>query len=96
MSAEVPETVVIYVVQSRVDVPEEDGVVWRDFATVKVPPRTKRKTVIELALQQVKSRSTQEQPDSPWRLRVLPPEAAQVLAVGEKPREPELTIEVVA
>jgi hypothetical protein len=42
----------VYVVQMRYKSDRKAGVAWEDIATVKVPPRTHRKTVIERAVEQ--------------------------------------------
>lgn len=99
MSAEVPQQEQVrYVVLAQVVVPspgESDQLVWCDVAEIEVPPRTKRKTVVKLALQaangEIEGGGTKERPH---RIRVLGPEDAEVLKVYERPRDPELVIEV--
>jgi hypothetical protein len=65
------------------------GDVWRDAETVDVPPRTKRRTVIERAL----VGSVPPLGES-WEVRVLDVDSAHVTRVGSKARDPELVIGV--
>jgi hypothetical protein len=75
--------VMAYVVQVRevVDIePDEPYDVWRDVATVEVPPRTKRRTVLERGLEQAGITKTPDlearclDPEASYRWRAKPPE----------------------
>lgn len=59
---------------------------WRDIATVTVPARSKRATIIAEALKQS---GLMPSADVPLRLRVLDARSAVVTEVGLKTREPE-------
>jgi hypothetical protein len=68
----------------------EDAGHWADAATVEVPPRTKRKTIIEKAF-------AESGVDAPplgktWRVRVLDEESAREIPVGSKQQPPILEI----
>src|SRR4051812_26405617 len=85
----------VYVVQVRghelpdheTFVPNAEGHLWHDVATVEVPPRSKRRTIIERAL------NAAETPiELPVTLRILDADAAREFPVGLKPRDPELVI----
>ncbi len=65
--------------------PHPDGALWCDIATVTVPARSKRKTIIEAARAKVAI-------ELPATLRVLDADAAREFPVGLKPRMPELVI----
>lgn len=67
--------------------PHAEGDVWADVATVKVPPRSKRKTIIERALN-----ASSVKLELPVTLRILDADAAREFPVGLRPRDPELVI----
>jgi hypothetical protein len=75
-----------YVVQVR----DASGF-WSDVATVEVPRRTKRRTVVERAL--AESPSAFELDGEPVDVRVLSPEDARPFRVSTVARDPELRIE---
>lgn len=81
-----PSDVVVYVVQVRRTADDDSGNViwigWEDVATVRVSPRTKRRTVIERGLQDAGVEKTPE-----LEVRVLDPAAAYVWRA--KPPEPQ-------
>lgn len=85
MSEQVEQAVqqaVTYVVQVE---SREHQVLWRDIATVEVPPRTKRLTVVERALAEAGMHPSED----PIAVRVLPAAAAEVLLlVADVPVEP--------
>lgn len=58
---------------------------WVDVATLTVPPRTKRSSIVRLAVGQAKI-------DLPATLRILDATAAESIPVSVKEREPELVI----
>jgi hypothetical protein len=66
---------------------------WRDLTTVVVPPRTKRKTVVEKALEQAAQDIGPIEAQQPVQVRVLSPEDARPFKVSAVVREPELKIE---
>lgn len=85
----------VYVVQKRVSSGAErrgvggdaviEGPRWEDIATVTVPARSKRRTIVEAARQKVAI-------ELPATLRILDADAAREFPVGLKPRDPELVI----
>lgn len=77
------QQVVTYVVQRRAnDLGEE---VWADIATITVPARTKRRTVIEAGL----SKAGLHPSEGPVAVRVLDARAAEVVElVADVPVEP--------
>jgi hypothetical protein len=90
-------TAVEYVVQVRTDevtdFKDTPCEIWRDIATVTVAPRTKRRTVVEKALEQARDRMSPVTADEPLVVRVLSPEDARPFKVSAVVREPELRIE---
>jgi hypothetical protein len=88
-----PAALVTYVVQRQrgvsrwmtddTDAMQADG--WQDIATVQVPPRTKRRTVIEQALAQAGIKPG----DTPERLRALDVDSAEALTF--EPHQPDPT-----
>lgn len=83
-AAAVPQT---YVVQRQID--DEAGATthWEDIATVTVPPRTKRRTIIERALLAANAELR-----LPVTLRILDATAAASIPVSVREREPGLVI----
>lgn len=76
-----------YVVQQRRTLGNgEQDVVWEDVDTVRVPPRTKRKTIIEKALNGITP------PKAGWILRVLDDESAREIPVVPEEQPPRLKI----
>jgi hypothetical protein len=76
-----------YVVQRlRIHAPGE-GVLWEDVATVTVPAKSKRSTVIGKALQDA---GLMPSADDPLRVRVLDARSAHVTTVALKQLEPQL------
>lgn len=73
----------------------EEGPVtaWRDVATVEVPRRTKRRTVVERAISQTASGLASIEAMQPAQFRVLSPEDARPFKVSTVARDPELRIE---
>jgi hypothetical protein len=63
---------------------------WSDAATVEVPPRTKRKTIIEKAF----AESGVDVPalGQTWLVRVLDEESARSIPVGSEQQPPILVI----
>lgn len=88
-----------YVVQVRgiYNTPGEgDGsavTAWRDLTTVSVPPRTKRKTVVQKAIDQAAGTLQPIEASQPIQVRVLSPEDARPFKVSAVVRDPELRIE---
>lgn len=88
----------VYVVQVQVGSESErrsageevklTGKRWEDVGTVTVPARTKRRTIIEQALNTENGRKL----SLPVTLRILDADAAREFPVGLKPRDPELVI----
>lgn len=82
-----PAALVTYIVQRQrgvsrwmtddTDAMQADG--WQDIATVQVPPRTKRRTVIEKALAQALAQAGIKPGDTPERLRALDVDSAEAL-----------------
>lgn len=62
---------------------------WIDLATVTVPGRTKRATIIGKALREAGILPTEAEP---LRLRVLDARSAHVTVVGLRQRDPELEL----
>lgn len=79
-----------YVVQMR-DPDHADGKVWEDVATVTVPAKTKRKTVIAKAVEEAGTDLTLL-PTMPVRLRVIPAEHAEEIKVEMEQPPPQLKI----
>jgi hypothetical protein len=71
-----------YVVQTR----QQDGE-WTDSATVSVPPRTKRKTILEKALAGFAPKLGEK-----WECRVLDEESARITPVESEEQPPRLKI----
>ena len=65
---------------------------WVDITTVTVPPRTKRRTVLEKALASVPLDTVGVEVGEEVQVRVLPPDACACTPVTLKPRDPELVI----
>ena len=65
---------VAYVVQVATFEDSDGPETWEDIVTVKVPPRTKRSTVIKKALAEVGTLAVEKPP----RLRALDVESAEV------------------
>jgi hypothetical protein len=92
---------VAYVVQVRgiyATAPGDEGkgesvTAWRDVATVEVPSRTKRKTVVERAIAQAGHLLGPVEAMQPAQFRVLSPEDARPFKVSTVARDPELRIE---
>jgi hypothetical protein len=84
-SSDEDELVAYVVVVARDALDDSGNVLWsgfEDVATVKVPPRTKRRTVIERGLKEAGIKKTPE-----LEVRVLDPPAAHVWRA--KPPEPQ-------
>jgi hypothetical protein len=64
-----------------------DNIMWRDLATITVPPRTPRKLVVKQALAEAKVK-----PEGKLRVRVLDAESAEVFEPEAKQPEPEWTL----
>lgn len=79
-----------YTVQQQETLPDSESGQerWRDVATVTVPARTHRKTIIKKALEQANVAPT---PGSSLRLRVLDADSARVETVGAVQPPPQLT-----
>lgn len=75
-------------VGEEVTLPEPGIALWEDVCSVTVPARSKRKTIIERALNSEEGR----QLTLPVILRILDADAAREFPVGLKPRDPELVI----
>jgi hypothetical protein len=85
------KAVAVYVVQRRIGADQEPMIeppVWEDVATVTVPARSKRATVIEAALRSDAGKRV----TLPVTVRVLDVDAAREHPVGLREREPELVI----
>lgn len=83
-----------YVIQHRVEVADgqngDGAVAWEDIATVSVPPRTKRKTIIEKAFAEAGVNAPPLL--TTWHIRVLDEESAREIPVGAKEQPPKLVI----
>jgi len=75
----------VYVVQT------EDGLLWKDIATVTVPAKTKRKTVIARAVEQAGD-ALKLGPTTSVVLRVIPAEHAEKIKVEMEQPPPQLRI----
>jgi hypothetical protein len=78
----------VYVVQKRRDMPTSESEAWTDIATVTVPARTHRKTVIEKALGQAGVTET----NGAIFVRVLDAESARESKVETEQPPPRLKI----
>lgn len=82
-----------YVVQVQ-EAATDDGVgetgLWRDVATIAVPARTKRRTVVQKAAEAVQGESA---PGVPQLVRVLGPEDAVPFRVSMVQPAPQLVVE---
>lgn len=87
--AQTPRGEATYVVQVRRE--EVDYPSWDDVATVTVPAKTKRKTVIAKAVEEAGTDLTLL-PTMPVRLRVIPAEHAEEIKVEMEQPPPQLKI----
>jgi hypothetical protein len=81
----------VYVVQAQRDAEDDSGVLWRgweDIATVKVPARTHRKTVVEKALGQAST----DLSGGPILVRVLDEQSARETKVETEQPPPRLKL----
>jgi hypothetical protein len=82
----------VYVVQQQEEIdyaPDETFMAWVDIATVTVPARTHRKTVIEKA---VEENGQFEFDRSPVVVRVIPVEHAEAITIEWEQPPPRLKI----
>jgi len=75
-----------YVVQHKL---AGEGVSWIDVATVRVPARTKRPTIIAKAFDQAQ---VQLPEGGDWKIRVLDEESAREITVALEEQPPRLKI----
>jgi hypothetical protein len=81
-----------YVVQVEKTINEGSGQrAWIDIATVAVPPRTKRRTILERAFAENPAWRPDPQDDE-LRVRVLDAESAAATPVGAREQDPLLVI----
>lgn len=76
VNPDAPMIEIVYVVQMEMALSSENHTAWRDIATVKVPPRTKRSTVIKQALKDAGIAPNAD--GSKPRLRALDVDSAEV------------------
>lgn len=84
----VPAGPQVYVVQRLASRASGSPVAWEDVATVTVPPRSKRRTIIAAAL----ATEAGKQLALPAKLRVLDADAWREHSVELRQAEPELVI----